>query len=41
MESTLESLQESVETGELVKRPDQTIGFNEYTNLLYILEARY
>lgn len=38
MENALESLQESVETGEVIERPDQTIGFEEYTDLMGLPE---
>lgn len=46
MRNALETLQESVETGELIERPDQTVGFEEYTDLMGLpeidaLEARY
>lgn len=40
MKSGLEALLESVETGEVVKRPDLTVGFEEYTDLMGLPEIR-
>lgn len=38
MQDALETLKEAAETGELIERPEQTVGFEEYTELLGLSE---
>jgi len=46
MQEALGTLKEAIDTGELIERPDQTVGFEEYTELMGLeeyneMEARY
>lgn len=46
MQEALGTLKEAADTGELIERPDQTVGFEEYTELMRLdeyneMEARY
>ena len=40
MQNALEELQQSEETGDVIERPDLTVGFEEYTDLMDLPEIR-
>jgi 2-methylisocitrate lyase-like PEP mutase family enzyme len=40
MQQALSTLQESVETGEVIERPDQTLSFDDYTDLIGLPEMK-